>query len=105
MKVIHLIVASAIQLCAAVAYAHSGSPAFYDDCMADARHTFRECRDEGYRASRCEHDYARERNRCGRIESRMDRVEPMYPTYQNPGERFVPIPIPQRRPYILPGMN
>lgn len=77
---------------------------YYEACVAEARDAYRDCRETAGGRHACAQDYQAERHHCARIERRAERDVP-FPVYGEPYGRFVPTPIPQRMPYILPGMK
>ena len=89
--------------CLAVPTAQASS--FYHACLEDAREAYRYCRDVTGDRYACRQEYQAERHHCARIERRVERDEATPLVYGSPPGRFVPIPIPQRMPYILPGMR
>ncbi|HVL10570.1 MAG TPA: hypothetical protein VM512_15630 [Burkholderiaceae bacterium] len=78
---------------------------YHDACVAEAREAYRDCRDATGDRRACAQDYHAERHHCARIERRAERNEMPLPMAGWPQGRFVPTPIPQRMPYILPGMK
>lgn len=83
----------------------AGASSYHDACVAEARDALRDCRETTGDRYACTQDYHAERRHCTRIERRAARDEAPLPMYGGPYGRFVPTPIPQRTPYILPGMK
>lgn len=86
------------------ACAESWSQTNYRACLADADDGYAACRRDRHAGSDCRHEYRHEKNRCWNAFQEMGRSDPYYDG--NGGAvRFVPVPIPQRKVYVLPGMR
>jgi hypothetical protein len=77
----------------------------YGQCLMQARSEYRECLHETHSAWQCDRIHRREKESCWEMLGELKRNEQRYQGFGGASPRYEWVPIPQRQPFVLPGMR